>query len=193
MCHRLAKAITWIQQQVLAPDPGIQASGYPLVEEGPHLPQQVVVMRFGLHGSWLSLHVHQAHGHVSLCRGSQGTGLEQGPHVIDEVGACRAARPHHGSLGSIEGDHHIQLLHHPLDHGDDPVQLLLLAHVGGAGAGRLAADVDEGGPLLHHLAGMGQGQFKRLEAAAIGEGVRRHVEDPHDVGTIQGEAAPLAD
>ncbi|MNR30726.1 hypothetical protein D3C85_1481950 [compost metagenome] len=31
-----------------------------------------------------------------------------------------------------------------------------------------------------------------VEMAAVGEGIRRHVEDPHDVGTVEGEAAPLA-
>ena len=48
-----------IQQQLLAPYPGGQTGGDTLVEEGPHLPQQVVIVGLGLHGSRLALHVHQ--------------------------------------------------------------------------------------------------------------------------------------
>jgi len=49
-----------------------------------------------------------------------------------------------------------------------------------AGARGFAADVDDVGSLLEHAEGVGCGCSGIEEAAAVGEGIGRDVEDPHD-------------
>ena len=61
--------------------------------------------------------------------------LQQSPHIVDQMGTRLATLPHHRSFGSIEGDHHIQLTGHLLHDKNNPVQLLLLAHIGRTRAG----------------------------------------------------------
>jgi hypothetical protein len=46
--------------------------------------------------------------------------------------------------------------------------------------GRLCADIENVGALLHHFARMGNRHCRIEKLAAVGKRVRRHVEDAHD-------------
>ena len=67
-----------------------------------------------------------------------------------------------------------------LDDRDDPGQLLVGGDRARARAGGLAADVDHVGALGGHGEAVGDGVLEGVVEAAVGEGVRRDVEDPHD-------------
>src|SRR5690606_9605930 len=56
---------------------------------------------------------------------------------------------------------------------------------GGAGSGRLAADVDEVGALLDELRAVLDGTRVVEEATSVGEGVGRDVDDAHDERTLR--------
>ena len=70
----------------------------------------------------------------------------------------------------------------PLDHGHDAAELLVGGDPLRAGPGGLTPDVDEVGAGRHLRQGVGHGDVDIDEAAAVGEGVRRHVEHRHDQG-----------
>ena len=75
-----------------------------------------------------------------------------------------------------------------LDDGHDPGQLLVERDGLGPGPGGLPADVDDVGPLGHHAEAVGHGALGGVVEAAVGEGVRRHVEHPHDERPRPGSA-----
>ena len=58
----------------------------------------------------------------------------------------------------------------------------------GAGTGGLAAHVDHVGTLGDHGEAVGDGRVEGVVEAAVGEGVRRDVEDPHDERPPSGRA-----
>ena len=54
-----------------------------------------------------------------------------------------------------------------------------------AGPGGFAADIDEFGALRDEPPCMGGGGFRLAEIAAIGEAVRRDIDDPHDPRSVE--------
>ena len=64
-------------------------------------------------------------------------------------------------------------------------QLLLGGDVVGAGARRLAADVENVGALLGELQAVRDGGLRRRMQAAVGEAVGRDVDDAHDARTVE--------
>ena len=65
--------------------------------------------------------------------------------------------------------------------GQDAIDLLLRGDgSAGAGASGFAADIDDDGAVRKHGERGLHGFVDRAQAAAVGEGIRRHVEDAHD-------------
>jgi hypothetical protein len=71
------------------------------------------------------------------------------------------------------------------DHWDRPGQLLLDVDAPGAGPGRLPADVDVVRAAADHFDAVRDGGLSEAVTAAVGEGVRGHVEDAHDPAVIR--------
>ena len=68
------------------------------------------------------------------------------------------------------------------DNRNDAAQFLFEGNRRGAGPGGFAADVEEVGALFDQLQSHGQRRRRRGELAAVGEAVRRDVDDAHDEG-----------
>ena len=96
-------------------------------------------------------------------------------------------------LQRVDRDRHAQL-DHGRQHGLQPRQFLLEGDGLGAavGPGGFGADVDDVGAFLDHPLGMLERDGRIEELAAVGEGVRGDVEDPHDDGAVLAPAAGRA-
>ncbi|AKG43678.1 hypothetical protein SXIM_22940 [Streptomyces xiamenensis] len=99
--------------------------------------------------------------------------------VVDDPG------PGGDRLLGDRGAHGVDAHDHPLGgqfahHGQHPAQFLGLVHPGGAGAGGLAPDIDEIGSGGHQIESVLDGRLRVEPAPAVGEGIGRHVDDPHD-------------
>ena len=81
-------------------------------------------------------------------------------------------------------------LHERADDGHDPAKLLLNVDRLGAGAGALAADVEDVGPLGGQPQAVFHGGVGVEEAPAVGEAVGRDVDDAHQQRKLaEGERA----
>ena len=110
--------------------------------------------------------------------------------VVDDGGA-RVRRPP-GGLGVI-GVHRdaYRGVGQSADHRPDPVPFVPGGQRRGAGPGRFAADVDDVGPLADHAIGPFDGRVGVDVQAAVGERIRRDVEDPHDEAPAGGAVADM--
>jgi len=154
------------------------------VDLGHHVP----VVGVGLHGPGLALHVH---GHPAGPGGRRHL-PQRGRDVVDEGGADGQGGLGHLPLDGVDGDADagsagalggVSVSGGPgqgLDDRDDPPQLDLDGDGLGAGPGGFAAHVDDVGALGHHLEPVRHRALEGVVEAAVGEGVRRHVEDAHD-------------
>ena len=100
------------------------------------------------------------------------------------VGHLRAHRVHGDDrAGGGEG----------VDHRKHTVELLAHQRASRPGPGRLAADVEDVGALLHQVEPVRDGRVGVEPLAAVGEGVRGHVHDAHHEGaSAHGEAGQVA-
>ena len=73
------------------------------------------------------------------------------------------------------------------DDGEDAGLFFVGGERCGVGAGGFAAEVEDGGAFVEELEGLGEGSLgcvvRRVEVAAVGEGVGCDVEDAHDDGS----------
>ena len=109
----------------------------------------------------------------------------QCPAVVDPVGAgAQGSLRHLGFIG-VDGDQHVHIrAAQGFDHRQDARKLLLLADGSGAGAGALAADIQDIRAAIHELVGLFDGALGQLAAvhqAVAGEAIGGDVQDAHDV------------
>ena len=105
--------------------------------------------------------------------------------VVDHAGAGLDRGRGHGRPGGVDADRHAgrgQLA----DHRHHPPGLRRRVDAVGARSGRLAAHIDEIGPLGAHPETVGERGIEIRVAPAVGEAVRGHVEHPHHYGRTAG-------
>ena len=104
----------------------------------------------------------------------------QAPNVIDDGRARLDGGGGDARLHRIDGDRRRHPAVKPRDHRDHTGKLLVRRDRDGAGPGRLAADIQNGGALR----GKARAMFHRRRGfsvdAAIGKRIRRHVHNAHD-------------
>ena len=148
----------------------------PLLEEGRHLPDDVVVPRLDLHRARLSLHVHEAdvrsgvrdHARERRIRPQRGD-------VVHERGPELERAPRDLGLRRVDRDGQAR---EPFEHGHDAPQLLVERDAAGPGTRRLAADVDERRSLGEHRFAAADRALRFDIVPAVGEAVGRHVDAP---------------
>ena len=114
---------------------------------------------------------------------ARGRHVEQGGRdVVDQVAPASQGRLGHRRLHRVDRDPDVA--RQRLDHRDHPGQLDLFGHGLGPRAGRLTPDVDDVGPLGHHVEPVGHGGLGGQVAPPVGERVRRHVENAHDERSV---------
>ena len=105
--------------------------------------------------------------------------------------AASARRATSGLVVSI-GDRDGEARRESFNDGDDAADLLVRRHDLGAGAGGLAADVEDVGTVGNQGLGAGEGVGRAEGEAAVGEAVGRRVDDPHHAGTLAVGDDPAA-
>ena len=173
---RLAEPDARVQPHLRDPGPGGPVG--PLDQEPGHVVDHVVVAGLALHGPRVAHHVH---GHPPDAQVG-GHRPQRRAHVVDEGGARRHGGPGRGPVAGVDRQADPgprAVLRHRLQDRQHPGLLADRVHRLRAGPGGLAADVDHRRPLRHHRRHPGPGPLGVLVQAAVGEGVRRDVEDAH--------------
>ena len=155
-----------------------------------HFGHDIVIVGGPLHASRLALHMHHAYRQARGGGRLEGTRTLQGAHIVDQTRTSVGRRSDYRRRTGIHGNHHIQVGTDRLHHGNDSVQLFLLRDLGRAGTCGLATHIDNNCPFAHHLFSAGERQAQIQPAAgivtaAIGEGVRRGIENAHYLRALQ--------
>ena len=161
-------------------DAGIDGEAQPLFEESRDIGRDVVVRRIHLHRPRLALHVHQAEVTPGVRDDARKLRIAaKRRDVVDELGAELERAPR--DLGLRRVDRH-RTAREPLEHGNDAAQLLVERNALRTGPRRLAADVDDRSPFIHHAPSR-RGRGVGIEVdATVGKRIGSHIDDPHDGG-----------
>ncbi|CAM5545156.1 hypothetical protein SVIOM74S_07138 [Streptomyces violarus] len=128
--------------------------------------------------------MHDDEGGAGVGDGRDHAGVgEAAADVVDEGGTRREGPLGDGGAHGVDRDGDAfggQAAHD----GDDTAEFLGLVHPGRAGAGRLAADVDQVRALADQVEAVFDGGRGVEEAAAVGEGVGGDVHDSHDRAAV---------
>jgi hypothetical protein len=176
----LAEADPGVQPDALLGDPASDGMLEPLGEERLDVVDDVAVARIALHRARLAEHVHEAH--VAARAGDRAGHCRVAAErrdVVDDRRAGLQRRRGHSGLGGVDREPR-RAAGEPLEDRHDAPQLLGLADRLGAGAGGLAADVENVGSLGRQPPAVGDGGLRIRPRAAIGERVGRDVHDAHD-------------
>ena len=130
--------------------------------------------------------VHETHRQARLCHHAVHVFVGQPPgDVVDEVHAGLRRGERRGGAHRVHGGADA-LVVQKAHHGAHPLGLDVRGHAGGAGTGRLGADVDDVRAGGDQLARVRQRRARVEVAPAVGERVRGDVEDAHDRSAARG-------
>mmetsp|Transcript_53268 Transcript_53268/g.124851 ORF Transcript_53268/g.124851 Transcript_53268/m.124851 type:complete len:956 (-) Transcript_53268:390-3257(-) len=181
------KSVARIQRDTLLIDAGLQRRLSPLLQEGGHLGQHVVVRRQAHHRVRLAAHVHQAHTRTAASHNTQGARLSQGLHIIDDICTSIQRATHHVRLAGVyrnrnsegdgRGDHLVDP--GPLGLGIDPLRPWPC---------RLPANVQDVCPFGHKGFAVGNGCARVVVATTVRKGIGRDIDDAHHARSSQVNA-----
>ncbi len=106
-------------------------------------------------------------------------------YVIDECRPCLDGFLGDGGAHGVDREHDV-VIREGFDDGDHALEFGLFGDANSTGAGGFAADVDDGGSVADHVAGVGNGDVGACEVGGkplttVGEGVVGDVKDTHHV------------
>ena len=189
-CHRLAEADAGVDGNARAIDAELGQAREPVGEVVDQVAGHVGVARVLLHGLRLAQHMHQHDGGTRLRGDTRAIGITgQRSHVVDDGGTRRHRLPHHRSMTRVDGYDGAGLAQRP-HHGQHARGLVLRRDRRGAWPGGFTADVDDVGAGRQHGPAVVDRCRRIGEIAAVGETVRRHVQNAHDQRPLQIEAGP---
>ena len=105
----------------------------------------------------------------------------QAPDVVDDAGAEPRRFARHRGLAGVDRDRRIEFGQR-LERGNHPPELLVLGNRNVPRPCQFAADIDDRRALGDHGPGARDGCGKVGMAPAVGERIRRHVENAHELG-----------
>ncbi len=195
MVGRFAEARARVQADAVVGDAGLFKLGSALAQVLDDFGNNIVVMRFVLHGARVAaLHVHNHQARIATLGNLYHGRVAEARNVVDDAGARLHGRL--GNLGVAGVDAHADALAgQALDNAQHAALFLLDGNGACARARALAAHVDDKGALFHHLL---RGLYRRIVIGirpAIGKRVGGNVQDAHDNrGTgIEGVLATAPD
>ena len=116
--------------------------------------------------------------------------MGEGGDVVEEIGAGVEGGAGRRGVAGVDGDRQREAFGAECgDDRDDAGGLGVGRDRLGAGAGGFAADVEDVGAFGGEGAGVGERRGEGEVAAAVGEAVGGDVEDCHQAGPVEGEAA----
>ena len=132
--------------------------------------------------------MHQAHTGLA-CFGQHlhGADVPERTHVVDDVHAQFDRRPHHRRLARIDRHRYAQR-HRMAQHRQHPRQFFGCIGLASARPGRFAADIENVGALRQQVVAVTHGRICVAKAPAVGERVRRHVDDAHHQRALETQA-----
>ena len=174
---RLAESDARVDENLGA---AVVAGRHPLGQVVADLGDHVVVVRGALHRPRLAPHVHRD-DRSAVPDGDLQHRVAGAGDVVDHHGAGCERPVGRLRLRRIDAERHAEVeRRNPLDDRQQARNFVLQVHGRGARPGALRADVDQVRALRRHPACMVERPVRTVEAAAVREAVRRHVEHPHD-------------
>lgn len=157
---------------------GFQLGCY-ITENAGDIPQGIVIVGILLHGLGAIGHMHNDITRLGFCKDWQHVAKIEGPgDVIDDGGTGFDGFSGDLRFLGIDGDGDVEGLGESFNDGDDAVEFFVLIDAVGTGTSTFAADIDDVGTVFNELGCMGYGKFGI--GVAIGEAVRRYIENAHD-------------
>ena len=145
-----------------------------------HLIDHILILGLVLHGLGLALHVHQHHRHAQLGRCGNRSVRAQSGDIIPDISAGLHCRTGHIRLERIHRDACRCLFAQGLDHRDDAAQFLIRRHRFSARPGTFAAHINHVRAVGQHLQTAIHRTAQIHKGSAVGETVRRNVQNAHD-------------
>ena len=183
--HRLAEPESGVQEDALPVDAGPHRGAQAPAQEPVHVVHDVVVRRCPLHGAGRSLHVHQHHRGTPVGDQRRHVRVEaQGADVVHHDGA--GVEGGGGDVGAPGIHRHPRLVAPDdlADHRHHAGALFRRRYGQRPRARGLAAHVDQVGALRQHHLGTRQRLLGFTIQPAVGERVRRDVQNAHDAGAL---------
>ena len=154
-------------------------------EEAAHVVHDVAVIGKALHRRRIvDRRVHHDDRHLVTHGDSKHRPVAQARDVVDHRHASVDRRLRHGGVPRVDADRHAQR-HRPLDHWEDPAELVVDGHRLGARPRGLAADVDDVGTLGDEPRRVLDRVVDCEEATSVRERVGRDVDDPHQANALE--------
>ena len=115
----------------------------------------------------------------------------QSPDIVDDASAEPRRLARHRRLAGVNGDRRVKVSQR-LEHRRHSLELFVLRNRKMTGSCQLAANVDDRRPLGDHRFCTRDGYGGVEMATAVGEGIRRHVENAHELGRVFQRAEELS-
>ncbi|GBD07769.1 hypothetical protein HRbin21_01603 [bacterium HR21] len=151
-------------------------------------------MRIELHGARCPLHVHEDHRYtVGSCYLAHPRIESQRTDVVEHRRSSSQCCGSNFGFRRVnrDGDRPV-VPANPLDDGNDTPELLLHWNRLGSRTATLASDIENISPLLDELQGMLDCCRRIGVESAVGEGIRRHIDDAHNPGEGHGTRSIVA-
>ena len=149
-------------------------------EEVANLADHIFILRLVLHGFRLAGHVHEDDRNAQLGRRFQRPRFLQGPHIIPDISASLDRSTSDSRLECIHRDARRGAFAQRLDDWDDPAQLFSFRHRISSGTCGFTTNIDHVSAIAQHFKTSLHGCRLVNKVPAIGETVRRDVENGHD-------------
>ncbi len=110
----------------------------------------------------------------------------EAPDIVDQIGARLQRGFGDGSFVGIDGYGNVKAALDRLDHRRRAGDLLFLRDHGMSRTGGFSADINDIRSVPEHFLRVVKGVVQAVEFSAVGEGIRRHVEDSHQICPVRG-------
>ncbi len=181
VCGVFAKADARIQTEAAALDAAGFCGLYALGEEVVYFFDDVKVGWVGVQALGIVPQVHDDDAAGVLGADFYHGRVGKSGDIVDDVCPGFEGEAGGGGMPRVDRDAQFAVFFSECaDDGDDAVLLFFRFYGFCAGAGGFSADINDVGAFFNELRGVGEGGFRGVVQAAIGEGVRGDVEDAHD-------------
>ena len=160
-----------------------------LAQSGRDIPDYVARERPLLHRPRRSAHVHEDQRRAGVSRNFREARVgAQRRNVIENFGAGIEGRFRDLRTSRVHGHRNAQLAPQLLDYGQNAPKLFLRGNRSGAGARRFAADIEDVRAVVLELQCARDGCFRIEIFSAVGETIRRDIQNAHDQGALHRES-----
>ena len=129
--------------------------------------------------------VHEAAAHSQPC---DGPGhiliLLKPPYIVDHGCSCLHCQTGHFAFAGIHGNGDIKIVMNQPDNGENPLHFLFFPHRLMAGTGGLPSHIYDVSAVQNQFLSLPESRLPVTVPASVGKGIRRYVQNPHDIGPV---------